>query len=99
MPNVTLSTKGQLVIPKAVRTRLGWEAGARLELCELGSDLVIRPAPPDRTLTVDDLVGCLPWSGPPKTLADMEAGIARGARRAVAKGRGPLPADPPVESP
>ena len=31
------------------------------------------------TVTLDMVAGCLKWDGPPKSLADMEAAIARGA--------------------
>lgn len=79
MARVRLSTKGQLIIPKAIREPRGWGEGTELELEEEGDRVVLRAVRP-LTTTVDDLLGCLPYRGPPKTLAQMEAGIARGAR-------------------
>ena len=29
-PTTTLSTKGQVILPKPIREALGWDAGARL---------------------------------------------------------------------
>ena len=76
-----LSTKGQIIIPKEIRERRGWAAGLTLEVEERGEGVVLRPARTPRRTTVDDLLGCLPHKGRPKTLREMEAGIAKGARR------------------
>jgi AbrB family looped-hinge helix DNA binding protein len=81
MSTTTLSTKGQIIIPKEIRERRGWAAGLTLEVEEHGDSIVLRPARALPKTTVDDLLGCLPYKGRPKTLAEMEAGIAKGARR------------------
>ena len=80
MPTTTLSTKGQIIIPQEIRRRHGWEPGITLELEERGETLVLRPVRPLPKTTVDDLLGCLPYGGTPKTLEEMDAGIAKGAR-------------------
>jgi len=77
----TLSTKGQVIIPKEVRERHGWDAGLSLELVEQADGVVLRPVRSLRRTTVDEVLGCLPYKGPRKTLADMEAAIAKGARK------------------
>ncbi len=76
----TLSTKGQIVLPKEIRTRHGWGAGTVLELTDLGDRIVLQAVGEAPRTTVDDLIGCLPYAGPKRTLEDMEAAIARGAR-------------------
>ncbi|MEZ4303018.1 MAG: AbrB/MazE/SpoVT family DNA-binding domain-containing protein [Polyangiaceae bacterium] len=81
MITTTLSTKGQVIIPKDVRERHGWRPGLSLEVVEQGDSLILRPVQALPRTTVDDLLGCLPYSGRPKTLEDMEAGIAKGARK------------------
>lgn len=81
MATTTLSTKGQIIIPREIRERRGWAAGLTFEVEERGDDLVLRPARTLAKTTVDDLLGCLPYKGRPKTLAEMEAGIAKGARK------------------
>ncbi len=39
-----ISSKGQLVLPKAVRDAHGWGAGTELEFIDKGDDVIIRPA-------------------------------------------------------
>ena len=39
-----LSSKGQVVIPKAYRQKLGWETGTDLEVHEEAGQLVLKPA-------------------------------------------------------
>lgn len=81
MSTTTLSTKGQVIIPKEIRERRGWGAGLALEVEEQGDAIVLRPISALPKTTVGDLLGCLPYKGRPKTLAEMEAGIEKGARR------------------
>lgn len=77
-----LSTKGQLVIPKEIRERHGWTAGVELIFEDLGGDRVVLrqggDLPPTR---LADLIGCTGYRGPAKSLEEMEAGVALGARR------------------
>lgn len=40
-----LSSKGQLVVPKAVRDRYGWKAGDQIELVESGAGVIMRAVP------------------------------------------------------
>ena len=41
-----VSTKGQVTVPKKIRTRLGLRVGDRVEFVVKGRDTVIRPARP-----------------------------------------------------
>ena len=78
---VRLSTKGQLVVPKEIRERHGWSAGAELVFEDHVDRVVLRQAadlPPTR---VEDLIGCTGYKGPAKSLAEMDQDIAEGARR------------------
>ncbi len=84
----TVSTKGQVILPKAIRDRLHWDAGTRL-LVEQTADGVLLKAmtmafAPTRP---DEVFGCLPYTGQPKSLAQMEAGIAAEAARRHARDR------------
>lgn len=86
----TLTSKGQVTLPIAVRRKLGLEQGDKLffEFEEDGRLLVSAPRK-KKTGKMEDLIGCLKWDGPPKTLEDMERAIEEGAveryRRAVAE--------------
>ena len=75
-----LSTKGQLIIPKEVRERHGWTAGVELLVEDRGDSVVLRRADDLPETTLDDLVGCTGYKGPTRSLEEMEAAIARGAR-------------------
>jgi AbrB family looped-hinge helix DNA binding protein len=74
-----LSTKGQLIIPKAIRERHGWSPGDELILDDRGDSIVIRLAKPGPETTFEDLVGCARYRGPARSLEEMEEAIARGA--------------------
>ncbi|MEZ4299166.1 MAG: AbrB/MazE/SpoVT family DNA-binding domain-containing protein [Polyangiaceae bacterium] len=81
MITTKLSAKGHVLIPKGVRERHGWRAGLVLEVVEDGDGVMLRPVKAQPVTTVDDLLGCLPHRGSPKKLADMEDGVAKGARK------------------
>ena len=79
--SVRLSTKGQLVVPKEIRQRHGWTEGTDLVLEDQGDGVLVRLARQLPETSLEDLIGCTGYKGPTKTLADMEAGIASGARK------------------
>ena len=81
MARTTLSTKGQVIIPREIRDRHGWTPGTRLDVEDRDDGILVRAVSSRPVTTVDDLLGILPWKGKAKSLAEMEAGIARGARR------------------
>jgi AbrB family looped-hinge helix DNA binding protein len=77
----TVSTKGQVILPKTIRQRREWEAGTRLIVEETAEGVLLRQAPAFSQTRPDDVFGMLPFSGEPKTLEDMETGILAEARR------------------
>jgi len=83
MSTSRLSTKGQVVIPREVREAHSWPPGTVLDFEDRGDCVVVRPVARFRRTRVEDLLGCLPWHGPAKTLEEMEAGIAQGARESA----------------
>ncbi|MEH3047425.1 AbrB/MazE/SpoVT family DNA-binding domain-containing protein [Sphingomonas adhaesiva] len=54
-----LSGKGQVVVPKATRDRLGWAAGLDLEVIETGDAVTLRPRRAPGRLSVDDAMARL----------------------------------------
>ena len=80
MATATMSTKGQIVIPRALREQLGWAAGTTLKVEVQGSALELRTAPAVAPTTVDDLLGCLPYDRRAKTIEEMDQSVAAGAR-------------------
>ena len=43
METVRLSSKGQFIIPKAIRDRHHWKAGTEFVIIDRGAELVIKP--------------------------------------------------------
>jgi antitoxin PrlF len=77
MPNSTLSSKGQVTIPKEVREALGLSVGDRV-LFVVRDDGVVELRP--ETVDLLDLTGVLvPAGGRRATIEEMDAGIGRAA--------------------
>lgn len=77
----TLSTKGQLILPKAIRQRRHWDAGTELIVEDTPDGVLLKAAPLFAPTRMDEVFGSLPFDGPPKTLEEMDAGILAEARR------------------
>ena len=78
---VRLSTKGQLILPKAIRQRRHWDAGTRLLIEGTAEGVLLKAAPIFEAKRSDEVFGSLKVSGPPKTLEQMDAGVIAEARR------------------
>ena len=81
MAKTKLSSKGQVIIPKQVRERHGWGPGTELDVEEMDDAVLLRPARKFPATTVADVFGCLKYDGPPLTVEQMHAAVAREARR------------------
>jgi AbrB family looped-hinge helix DNA binding protein len=75
-----LSSKGQIVLPKLLRDRRGWEAGTTLEVEEVPDGVLLRSVARSPVASVEDLLGCTGYRGPRRSLADMEAAIRTEAK-------------------
>ena len=62
---VTLSSKGQVVIPKEIRDELHWDAGTELTLVSSASGVTIKAMPKKTGRNLADLIGMLKHDGPP----------------------------------
>jgi len=77
MATATLTSKGQVTIPREVRMTLGVGAGDRLDFVRLeDGNYAIVPA----SHSIRSLKGVLPRPAKPVTLEDMQAAIEEGAR-------------------
>jgi AbrB family looped-hinge helix DNA binding protein len=81
MAKTRLSSKGQVIIPKAVRDRHGWRPGVELEVEDRGDAVMLRPARPFPQTTFEEVRGCLKYDGPPHTIEEMDEAVARETRR------------------
>jgi AbrB family looped-hinge helix DNA binding protein len=82
-----VSTKGQVILPKAVRQRQQWQAGTRLVVEETPEGVLLKAAPLFPVTKHEDVFGMLAYSGKPKTIAEMNAGIVAEVKRRHARGR------------
>lgn len=81
----TISTKGQVILPKAIRKRREWDAGTRLIVEDTPEGVLLKPAPAFAETRPQDVFAMLSYQGKPKTLAEMEAGIVAEAKRGNAR--------------
>lgn len=83
----TVSTKGQVVLPAAVRKRHGWDAGTKLLVEETPQGVLLKGnspfGPPTRP---EDVFGCAKYKGPPVSIEDMDKAIDEDVRRRHALG-------------
>jgi AbrB family looped-hinge helix DNA binding protein len=76
-----VSSKGQVILPKAVRARRNWPAGARLVVEETAEGVLLRPAPLFATTDRAEVFASVKTSRPPLTIEQMDAAVADGVRR------------------
>jgi AbrB family looped-hinge helix DNA binding protein len=84
-----VSTKGQVILPKAIRDQRRWHAGTRLTVEDTPEGVLLRPEPPFPKTTVSQVAGMLKhlYSGSPKTLEEMDQAITDEVVERHARGR------------
>ena len=75
-----VSTKGQVILPKAIRDQRQWPAGTRLVVEDTTLGVLLRPYPFAPT-TLEQVAGCLKWDGPPISIEEMDAAIVAESKR------------------
>ena len=84
----TVSTKGKVILPKAIRDQLRWEPGTRLAVETTAEGVLLRLMPTIFAPTSpDEVFGCLSYDGEPKKIGHMDAVIAIEAKRRHARDR------------
>jgi bifunctional DNA-binding transcriptional regulator/antitoxin component of YhaV-PrlF toxin-antitoxin module len=85
MEPIRFTPDGDIRIPKSVLRKYHWTPKTKLILQETGEGLLIKPAQPVKPAspfprtTLEDVVSLARWSGPAKTLEEMEEAIRKGA--------------------
>lgn len=80
METTKLSSKGQVIIPKPLRTAHHWDTGQELVAIDVGDGVLLKPKSPFAEKEIDEVASCLKYSGKAKTLDDMAAAIAKGVK-------------------
>jgi AbrB family looped-hinge helix DNA binding protein len=76
-----VSTKGQVILPKAVRQHRDWPAGTKLVVEEVTDGVLLRRAPLFETTQVSDVFAMLKTDGKRRSVEDMDAAVLEEARR------------------
>ena len=87
METTRLSTKGQIILPKALRDAHAWAPGTEFIVEETLDGVVLRPTKRFPETCLDDVAGCLFFHGKPKTTAQMRTAVAREVTRRHDRGR------------
>jgi AbrB family looped-hinge helix DNA binding protein len=83
MARTSLTSKGQITLPKEIRERLRLKAGVKFE-CYVDRDGQVVFVP--LTVKLEELIGILPHSGPPKTIKEINEAIVQAAVERVTRG-------------
>ena len=83
----TVSTKGQVILPKAIRQRRNWAPGTRLVVEDTPDGVLLKAASVFAPTRPEDVAGMLAYRGPPKTLEEMDAAITAEVKRRRARDR------------
>jgi AbrB family looped-hinge helix DNA binding protein len=87
MQTTRLSTKGQIILPKNIRTARAWGPGTEFTVEETSDGILLRPARRFPETRLDEVVGCLRSKRKPITPAQMQNAISREVKRRHDRGR------------
>jgi AbrB family looped-hinge helix DNA binding protein len=87
METTRLSTKGQIILPKIIRTSRAWAPGTEFTVEDTGDGILLRPAGAFPETNLDQVAGCLRSKRRPPTPAQMRSAIGREVMRRHDRGR------------
>lgn len=81
METTRLSSKGQVVLPRAIRSAKAWREGQQLVVESTPEGVLLRPLKPFAATRLEEVAGCAGYRGPPRSVAQMDAAVAAMARK------------------
>jgi AbrB family looped-hinge helix DNA binding protein len=78
METTKLSSKGQIIIPKAVREAYNWQAGVEFFVVLTEDGILLKPKTPFPRTTIDEVAGILSYDGPRISSEEMDTAIRKG---------------------
>jgi len=85
MQSTLLSSKGQVIIPKAMREARHWHAGTRLEVKDTADGLLLTPVQPRQKAPLAQGLAAIrnriAYSGPIRSVEDMADAVVKEAQR------------------
>lgn len=82
-----LSTNGQFTVPKAIRDAHEWAPGTEFTVEEVAGAVMFKPLKPLPRTRLEDVSGFLKYSGPAKTIDEMDEAVRRAISERQARGR------------
>ena len=76
-----VSTKGQVILPKAIRDRRHWDSGTKLVVEDTDDGVLLKRAPLFKATSVAQVAGMLAYQGKCKSIEEMDDAVAREAKR------------------
>ena len=86
METTKLSSKGQVILPAAIRSANQWKAGVVFAVENTSAGVLLRPIKSNPATTLDEVVGCTGYAGKPHSVADMDKAITAETKARHARG-------------
>jgi len=80
METTKLSSKGQVVIPKSLRSAHHWESGQELVVVDAGDGVLFKPKSPVTETSISEVAACLKFAGKSRSLDYMDSAIRTGVK-------------------
>lgn len=81
MDTTRLSSKGQVIIPKAIREARHWEVGQELVVVETPEGVLLKPSATFPPTQLADVAGCLGGRVKPRSDRQIAEALRRDARK------------------
>jgi AbrB family looped-hinge helix DNA binding protein len=75
-----LSTKGQVVLPKSLRASHRWKPGTEFIIQDRDDGILLKPKAGAAARTWESIIGCVRYTGPRRSVKEMDAAVAAEAR-------------------
>jgi AbrB family looped-hinge helix DNA binding protein len=75
METTKLSSKGQVILPAAIRASNQWKAGLEFSVENTSAGVLLRPIKSVPATTLDEVIGCTGYAGKTHSVADMDKAI------------------------
>ena len=86
MDTTKLSSKGQVILPAAIRAAKQWEAGVEFSVESTSMGVLLRPLKSYPATTLDEVIGCAGYTGKTHSVADMDKAITDEVKARHARG-------------
>ena len=86
MKTTKLSSKGQVILPAAIRSANQWKAGVEFSVENTSDGVLLRPIKAFAATTLKEVVGCTGYAGKPHSVEDMDKAITTETKARHARG-------------